>query len=436
MSSYEESSINIQQAKNLASSTKHSNKIPYKILVKQLAQIAIFSSSLIAFASLITKELVMFGISTSYVLICALCILLIRFEYTKPAIHLILSSFLLGFTVVPFLGFSFLSGIIIYPLIISLAIFFLENALQRLSYALLAAFFCTLYIYKLKVSNFEQDAHYFIQEGLIIAGLFSGLFIVGYNYFVLLFRYQDLLEENDLQLQKKNSELSSYIDSNMQLENFAHLASHELKAPLKNIISFSKVLSSKLTEDLPEKEKEMLEIIENQASEMDELIRDLFDLSTVSNEPMKAVEVELPTMMQNLVKYEFFEQKAFIKVNNLPDKIFAHKSYIKEVFKNLISNALKFVPKDKIPNIAIESQELASEFQFSVSDNGIGIKEDKRDKVFLIFKRLHTRSDYAGTGIGLSICKKIIERHLGKIWIEDNPKGGTIFKFTIPKNLR
>ena len=417
-------------------STTIQKGIPKKLLVKQLAQIGLFSSVLIAISALIMNQPTLIGFSFSFAILSLTCILLVRFDFVNIGIHVILNGFMFGFTLAPFFGLHYLSGILIYPLVISLAIFFLDTALARFTYAIISTLCCLVYIYQLKLNSFTQSDAYFVQESLIILGLFSALFIIGYNYFVLIFRYQKILEENDLQLQKQNTELSSYIDSNMQLENFAHLASHELKAPLKNIISFSKLLNSKLSDTIPEKEKEMLEIIGSQASEMDDLIRDLFDLSAVSNEPMKASEVELPKMMQNLVKYEFFEQKEFIRVHELPEKIFAHKSYIKEVFKNLISNALKFVPKEINPEITIESQELANEFEFSVADNGIGINKDKRDKVFLIFKRLHTRTDYEGTGIGLSICKKIVERHLGKIWIEDNPTGGTIFKFTIPKNLR
>ena len=346
-----------------------------------------------------------------------------------------LDGFLIGFTLSPFCGIHYLSGILIYPLIISLAIFFLSDPLKRFFYAILCAIGCSLFIYKIKSSNFISLDYNFVEEGLIIFGLLSALFIVGFNYFVVVFRYQSKLEDSENQMLKKNLELNNYIDSNLQLENFAHLASHELKTPLRNILNFSKLLSTKLGAKISVKEKEMLDIIENQAIEMDELIRDLFELSSVTNEPMKSDRLELDLLVSNLIKFDFFEHKENIRINNLPSEIRGNKSYIKEVFKNLISNALKFVSPEKDVEIIIDCEENPKEFQFSIIDNGIGISKDKRDKVFLIFKRLHTRKEYEGTGIGLAICKKIIERHLGKIWIEDNPEGGTIFKFTIAKDL-
>jgi signal transduction histidine kinase len=116
-------------------------------------------------------------------------------------------------------------------------------------------------------------------ESLITFGLLSALFIVGYNYFTVLFNYQTKIVESKNLLKNKNVELSNYIDSNLQLENFAHLASHELKTPLRNILNFSKLLNKKLGDNISGQEREMLSIIENQASEMEELIKDLFELS-------------------------------------------------------------------------------------------------------------------------------------------------------------
>jgi len=195
------------------------------------------------------------------------------------------------------------------------------------------------------------------------------------------------------------------------------------------------VLTSKLGSKISDQEKKMLGIISNQAEEMDELIKDLFELSSVTNEPMKASRLELDKLLSNLIKFDFFEHSSHIQLNTIPKEILGNRTYIKEIFKNLISNALKFVSPDKAVKIEIGCKNLDEAYEFSVKDNGIGICSTKRDKVFLIFKRLHARTEYEGTGIGLAICKKIVERHLGKIWIEDNPSGGTVFKFTIAKNL-
>lgn len=393
------------------------------------------SSFAVSVSSIISDQTVLLLFALGFFSICGISYLFAKFKRITLAIHVLLDGFIIGFTLTPFCGIYYLSGILIYPLIVSLVIFFLTDPLKRFFYAIVCAVSCSIFIYKIKTSNFTTLEHNFIEEGLIIFGLLSALFIVGYNYFVVVFRYQAKLEDSENQMHKKNLELNNYIDSNLQLENFAHLASHELKTPLRNILNFSKLLSTKLGTNISVKEKEMLDIIENQAVEMDELIRDLFELSSVTNEPMKSDKLELELLVGNLIKFDFFEHKENIKIKHLPNEIRGNKSYIKEVFKNLISNALKFVSPEKDVEITIDCKENQKEFQFSIIDNGIGISKDKRDKVFLIFKRLHTRKEYEGTGIGLAICKKIIERHLGKIWIEDNPEGGTIFKFTIAKNL-
>lgn len=405
------------------------------MLTKQLATIGIVTSLAVLVTSIIFGRTILLYFSSLFLIVSSASFILAQLDYLKFAIHLIIDGFLIGFTATPFCGLNFLSGILIYPLIIALAIFFMKDPLKRLVYALICTIGCIIFIYKIKMSLYDDMQFHLFAESLIIVGLLSALFIVGFNYFSIVFRYQNRLEENEVLLHNKNKELKNYIDSNLQLENFAHLASHELKTPLRNILNFSKLLSNKLGNEVSDQEKEMLSIIENQASEMDDLIKDLFELSSVTNEPMKAHKLELDLILSNLIKFDFFEHKSNIKVRSIPKEIFGNKSYIKEVFKNLISNALKFVSPDRDAQIEIDCQELKKEYQFSVKDNGIGIKKDKHDKVFLIFKRLHSRKEYEGTGIGLAICKKIVERHLGKIWIEDNPQGGTIFKFTIAKNL-
>lgn len=370
-----------------------------------------------------------------FLIICGASYLLAKHNHINWAIHMLLDGFVIGFTLTPFCGIYYLSGILIYPLIIALAIFFLHDPLKRFFYAVVCAISCILFINQVEVSIFESIQPQLFVESLITFGLLSALFIVGYNYFSVLFNYQSKIVESKNLLKTKNVELSNYIDSNLQLENFAHLASHELKTPLRNILNFSKLLSSKLGDSISGQEREMLGIIENQAFEMEELIKDLFELSSVTNEPLKADKLELDEIISNLIKFDFFEHKSNIKVNHIPKQITGNKSHIKEVFKNLIANGLKFVSPEKDAEIIIDCIESPKEFQFSVKDNGIGISKTNREKVFLIFKRLHTRKDFEGTGIGLAICKKIVERHLGKIWIEDNPSGGSIFNFTIAKNL-
>jgi len=397
--------------------------------------IGVITSFALVLVTIYLFQPILLGFAFCFLIICLVSYYLAKYEYIDFAIHLMLITFPFGFTISPFFGLYLLSAILIYPLSISLSIFFLRDPLKRLLYALICVIFCFVFIFKLKAIDNSSIQSNLLEESIIVFGLLSSLFIVGFNYFSIVFRYQAILEKNEQLLFKKNNELENYIDSNLQLENFAHLASHELKSPLRNILNFSQVLNNKLSPKISDQEKKMLGIISNQAEEMDQLIKDLFELSSVTNEPMKASRLELANLLSNLVKFDFAEHSSKIHLNTIPEEIYGNRTYIKEVFKNLISNAIKFVSPDQELKIEIGCKSLDEAYEFSVKDNGIGISSSKRDKVFLIFKRLHTRTEYEGTGIGLAICKKIVERHLGKIWIEDNPLGGTVFKFTIAKNL-
>ena len=404
---------------------------PYFILVRQLALlgfcIAFFHGILAFYWS--QHHLLIF--SSVHVIACAI-VYIISKSLPTLSVHVLISSYIISFAVAPFYGVFYLSTMLIYPLMLALVIFFLDDVLERYVYAVLSITACTILLWKIKTEHFQGLELDLLQECIMIAGQLIALVFIGHKYLSIVYGYQKQLEKKDVLMQKKNKDLSKYIASNLQLENFAHLASHELKAPLKNIQSFSKLLSVNLADTATARDKKMLFIIESQASEMDQLIKDLYELSSATNEPMKVSIIELKLLVTNLIKFEFAENAENIRVKYLPQEITGNKTYIKEIFKNLISNALKFKVKGIKPQIIIDCETNQNIHEFSVIDNGIGISENKREKIFLIFKRLHNKEDYEGTGIGLSLCKKIVERHEGDIWMEDNPSGGSIFKFTIP----
>jgi light-regulated signal transduction histidine kinase (bacteriophytochrome) len=133
------------------------------------------------------------------------------------------------------------------------------------------------------------------------------------------------------------------------------------------------------------------------------------------------------------ISFSIKENKANIKVENLPT-LKGYRTEMRQLFQNLIMNALKFIEKDTIPEITISAKELKTEWQFSIKDNGIGIDEKDQNKIFVIFKRLHNRSEYEGTGIGLSNCKKIVELHNGNIYVESVLGKGSTFIFSIAKS--
>lgn len=173
------------------------------------------------------------------------------------------------------------------------------------------------------------------------------------------------------------------------------------------------------------------------AMRMQALIHDLLKLSRVGKAELEPQAVDCATMVEAALKNlqaAIEESRAVVKCSGLPT-VTADTSQLTQVFQNLIANAIKFHGPET-PKVDIHSERKDREWVFTVSDNGIGIPQESWKDIFVIFRRLHTRTEYAGNGIGLSICKKIIERHGGKLWIEFQATPGCCFKFTLPVNSR
>jgi len=243
----------------------------------------------------------------------------------------------------------------------------------------------------------------------------------------------------DISNQKKvANELKDYAArleiSNKELEQFAYVASHDLQEPLRNITNYVKLLEKRTTEKLNDETKHFLNVILKSADRMKILIHELLSFSRIGRNrvvgKVNCGEVlnEVLADMDLILK----ENNAKIKANKLP-VIITNPIEIKQVFQNLLSNAIKFKKNDVAPEIEINCEEKNDKWEFSVSDNGIGIKEEYIPKIFLIFQRLHTEEEFPGTGIGLATCKKIIEMNEGKIWAISKPGIGTTFYFTVAK---
>jgi signal transduction histidine kinase len=221
--------------------------------------------------------------------------------------------------------------------------------------------------------------------------------------------------------------------SNTELEQFAYVASHDLKEPLRKVASFCQLLARRYTGRLDESADRYIEFAVDGAERMQELIDGLLAFSRVGRIVRNAEEVSGATVLEraktNLAA--MIEQSgATIEANELPT-VRADVSLLVAVFQNLLSNALKFRGDDP-PHIVVEAHRDGELWEFSVTDNGIGIDPDDADRVFVIFQRLHGRSDYPGTGIGLAMCRKIIEFHGGRIWLDSDHGAGTRFMFTLP----
>jgi PAS domain S-box-containing protein len=222
--------------------------------------------------------------------------------------------------------------------------------------------------------------------------------------------------------------------SNKELEQFAYVASHDLQEPLRMVASYTQLLAQRYEGQLDDKARMFIDYAVDGAVRMQRLINDLLAYSRV-NTQVKTHEIldshaVLGEALRNL-SAAIEENRAIVSNDDLPT-VRADAIQLSQLFQNLIGNAIKFHSAE-LPRIQVSACDLGREWQFSVKDNGIGIDAQYADKVFVIFQRLHTRQEYSGTGIGLAICKRIVERHGGRIWFESEPGKGSTFYFTLPK---
>jgi hypothetical protein len=236
-------------------------------------------------------------------------------------------------------------------------------------------------------------------------------------------------------LQRETEQRQELARSNADLEQFAYIASHDLQEPLRMVTSYLQLLQKRYRDKLDADADEFIAYAVDGATRMQRLIQDLLSYSRVSTrgQPFKTVNGDraLRDALDNL-KMAIAETNAIVTFDPLP-QVMADGIQLTQLFQNLIANAIKF--RREIPlKIHVGVKKSDENWLFSVSDNGIGIEEQYFEKIFLIFQRLHRRTNYPGTGIGLAICKKIVERHGGKIWLESKPDLGSIFYFTMPQN--
>src|SRR5690242_2666656 len=236
------------------------------------------------------------------------------------------------------------------------------------------------------------------------------------------------LNEN---LEKRAEELEA---SNKELQRFAYVASHDLQEPLRMVSSFLQLLNRRIGKKLDEESMSHINYAVDGAERMKKLIHDLLEYSRVGNMQLKPVDVDCNEVMKTVCSFysvALQETNGALDVYPLP-VIKAVKPQILQLFQNLVGNALKYNGSSS-PIIEVGCTEEKNAYQFYVKDNGIGIDPKYFDKIFIVFQRLHNQSEYSGTGIGLSVCKKIVTQHGGRIWVESEPGKGAVFYFTIPK---
>jgi len=224
--------------------------------------------------------------------------------------------------------------------------------------------------------------------------------------------------------------------SNTELERFAYVASHDLQEPLRMVSSFLTLLEKRIDSQLDDTSKQYINFAVDGAGRMKTLIQDLLLYSRIGANKEEFAPIDINEIMQYTIKVldeNIVKMGAQIIVKPLP-VIVANKTLISQLFVNLVSNALKY-HGDQKPEIEIGCNEETGKWIFYIKDNGIGIDIKFFDKIFIIFQRLHNKGEYSGTGIGLAICKKIVETHKGEIWVESETGKGSIFYFSIPKHI-
>ena len=260
-------------------------------------------------------------------------------------------------------------------------------------------------------------------------------------------KIQDIVAQRTKELAEANLALQ---ETNQELEQFAYIASHDMQEPLRKVATYTNMLESRLGR-LDERSQNYLNKIYASTTRMSQLIYDVLNFSKLSRQEKAIKQVDLNIVIDN-IKGDFellIEQKrAAIRFTHLPI-VDAVPLQMQQLFSNLISNALKFSKFDEDPVILISTRYLSNEEKkehpelpednyiiISIEDNGIGFKQEHAHQIFNIFQRLHVKTEYSGTGIGLALCKKIVQNHHGKIWAESNGESGAVFNIIMPKSSR
>ncbi|MDR3713657.1 MAG: ATP-binding protein [Puia sp.] len=247
---------------------------------------------------------------------------------------------------------------------------------------------------------------------------------------------QEVITKANIHLEKTVTQRTAELESkNKELEQFAYVASHDLQEPLRTISSFVELLKKQYRGRLDENADKYIDYTIQASDRMKTLIKDLLDYSRIGREK-ESRPVDTDALLKEVIAdldKSIRENEASVEGFDLP-VINAYRTELKLLFQNLVANSIKFRRPGIPPQVTIRAEQKNGLLEFSFRDNGIGIEEKFQDRIFIIFQRLHTRSEYEGSGIGLAHCKKIVEIHGGRLWVESTPGQGSTFYFTLPRN--
>jgi PAS domain S-box-containing protein len=236
--------------------------------------------------------------------------------------------------------------------------------------------------------------------------------------------------ETELELAQRNLERS-----NAELDQFAYVASHDLKEPLILLSAYARMLSERHGDALDEEGRTFLGHVRDEAGRMKSMIDDLLDYSRLQTRAEDVSSVELAAVLETALRTlapRIEEAEARVEVEGTLPVVSGSPAQFERLFRNLIGNSIKF-RGEQPPVVTVAAESLDDGCVVSVSDNGIGVDPAKAERIFEVFQRLHSQERYAGTGMGLAICKRIVERHGGRIWVDPAPGGGSVFKFALPQ---
>ncbi len=292
-------------------------------------------------------------------------------------------------------------------------------------------------VVKLLEQESEQKLNFIVWTEIVL--MLLSLLIITLEVRFIYIPIQDELEES-YNVLKVNRQLQASVDTvtrkNKEMEQFTYIASHDLQEPLRTVSNFSDYIMDNYGQNLDEIGHQSIQFIQEATERMQQLIKGLLDYSQIGSKAEQNL-VDCNQLLKNIqsdLSAVISDTNASFQLSLLPE-IEAYEIELRLLFQNLISNAIKFRKINTAPKVSIWAEEQEEYWKFAVQDNGIGIADKHKEKIFVIFQRLHDRETYEGTGIGLAHCRKIVELHGGKIFIDSEFHEGSIFYFTIKKDI-